>query len=256
MKQAFAVARENSRKAAKTSAIQYNKRTAPIKFKLGDRVYLKEEALKAGRSKKFRMNYSGPYRIIDRLRETTFKIKPIYGGKSKVTHVNRLKLAKGLEDLTCDFRDNLVQNPNRNNDSQTEDELDNDTTSLKDPHDNTEENQTDEPSVELRTETDPIPTGTQLLPPPAHNYHLRKKSDEEKPSSEIRENENVENVDEKGLIEGTVDLNKESQRSDLKPLESSKTFAPTKPLNTDYSDTINLRRSKRLIEKSLNQPKK
>jgi len=247
MKQAFAMARENSRKVAKTNATQYSKRTAPIKIKLGDRVYLKEEALKPGRSKKFRMNYYGPYRIIDRLRDTTFKITPIYGGKSNVTHVNRLKLAKGLEDLTCDFRDNLVQNPNHD-ESQTEEELSNATMSLKDPRDINEGNQTNEPSVELRTETDPIPTVTPLSSPPAQNYHLRKRAVEEEPSGEIQGNENVRNVDERVLVKKTVDQNTEKQRNDLEWLESDGTSTLTKSTITAYSETIILRRLKRLID--------
>jgi len=57
MKQAFEVARINSKKAALKSAKQYNKTAKAVTYKVGDEVYLKKEAIPKGKNKKFAYGY-------------------------------------------------------------------------------------------------------------------------------------------------------------------------------------------------------
>jgi len=82
MKQAFEVARTNSKKAALQSAKQYNKAATAVTYKVGDKVYLKKEAIPKGKNKKLAYRYSGPYRITNKLDETTFELTPVLGGKT------------------------------------------------------------------------------------------------------------------------------------------------------------------------------
>jgi len=99
MKETFRTVRDRLREAASRREIQYNRNSAPIRFRVGDKVYLKNEKGSLDPKRKFRSRYIGPYRITDRFDETTFKVVPIYGGKPQVTHANRLKPAKGLEEI-------------------------------------------------------------------------------------------------------------------------------------------------------------
>jgi len=99
IKETFRTVRDHLREAASRREVQYNRNSAPIRFRVGDKVYLKNEKRFLAPKKKFRSRYIGPYRITDRFNETTFKVVPNYGGKPQVTHANRLKPAKSLEEI-------------------------------------------------------------------------------------------------------------------------------------------------------------
>lgn len=68
----------------------FNKKSADVKFKVGDRVYLFTPAVKVGTSAKLAKKWTGPYRIIE-LREVNAVVKEIFGRKQMTVHVNRLK---------------------------------------------------------------------------------------------------------------------------------------------------------------------
>ena len=63
-------------------------------FKVGDRVWLNDTAVPKGLSRKFHLQWSGPYTVLNRLGSTNYHIKPESGNrKPKVVHRNRLKSA-------------------------------------------------------------------------------------------------------------------------------------------------------------------
>ena len=107
---ALELAHEATTKAREEGAKQYNKRSKPINITIGDRVYLRNMAKKKGECKKWRKLFVGPYRVVDRLDETTYHIKEIYGPDSQVVHYNRLKLCSSCEDpFTATDRRNYVK---------------------------------------------------------------------------------------------------------------------------------------------------
>ena len=64
-------------------------------FEQGDRVWLNNQAVPKGLSRKFHLPWAGPYVVLSRLGDVNYHIKPESGnGKAKVVHRNRLKLVK------------------------------------------------------------------------------------------------------------------------------------------------------------------
>jgi hypothetical protein len=70
---------------------QYDKRAIETKFELGDRVLWDVRVTKTGTSKKLNPRYQGPYRISKVNSHSTVEIRSYKGGKTELTHVNRLK---------------------------------------------------------------------------------------------------------------------------------------------------------------------
>jgi len=68
----------------------YDRKAKCRKFEVNDLVYLYNPAIKPGLSKKFRMNWTGPYRVVTRLSDLNYEIVD-QRNKKLVVHVNRLK---------------------------------------------------------------------------------------------------------------------------------------------------------------------
>ena len=60
---------------------QYNKKTAEVKLKVGDLVLLHNTVVAPGLKRKFRVRWTGPYRITRQPSAVTFMIRPLTGGK-------------------------------------------------------------------------------------------------------------------------------------------------------------------------------
>lgn len=84
-----AIARENLDRSKLRSKYYYDKKINPYAFKRGDNVYLLREPSKG----KLGDQYSGPYRIIEKLPNNNVKIA-LSREKSKIVHENKLKIAK------------------------------------------------------------------------------------------------------------------------------------------------------------------
>ncbi|KAE8739346.1 hypothetical protein FOCC_FOCC015160 [Frankliniella occidentalis] len=95
----FRIVRERMRRAARASRTYYNKRAKVPKFELGNLVYLLEKSHKKGVSRKFRKRYSGPWRLEEKRSPTTWRLKRVYGRKERVVHSDRLKIARGFDDV-------------------------------------------------------------------------------------------------------------------------------------------------------------
>ncbi|KAE8738016.1 hypothetical protein FOCC_FOCC016513 [Frankliniella occidentalis] len=95
----FRVVRDRMRRAARASRAYYNKNARHPKFELGNLVYLLEKSHKKGVSRKFRKRYSGPWRLEEKKSPTTWRLKRVYGRKERVVHCDRLKIARGYNDI-------------------------------------------------------------------------------------------------------------------------------------------------------------
>jgi len=58
-------------------------------FKIGEKVLLKDETLRRGRSKKLEAPWTGPYRITEKVSDVNYKIQ--IKRKTICVHANRLK---------------------------------------------------------------------------------------------------------------------------------------------------------------------
>ena len=92
MKKAHALARENTLDAQKRQKEQYDKKATERRFDVGDLVYMTEPVVPKGLSKKFRVRWKGPYRVIDQLGNCLYEILSPGEQKSRRIHANRLKL--------------------------------------------------------------------------------------------------------------------------------------------------------------------
>lgn len=72
---------------------RHDKNAGDEGYRVGDRVYLRVETVPSGMSRKLAPKWSGPFRVIEKLSEVTFKIHDVSRGEDKVVHANRLKLA-------------------------------------------------------------------------------------------------------------------------------------------------------------------
>ena len=69
----------------------YNCKVHGDPFKPGDLVWLFNEALAKGESRKLRRPWRGPYRVITQLSDVTYRIQHTGNNKSTVVHFDRLK---------------------------------------------------------------------------------------------------------------------------------------------------------------------
>ena len=91
LKTVFKSARENLLQNKERSKVTYDKKTKERPFKVGDLVYLTNDASRPNRSKKLSSSYTGPYEILEQTSPVNFSIK-ISNKRSVIVHCNRLKL--------------------------------------------------------------------------------------------------------------------------------------------------------------------
>ena len=91
LREGFTLARKNLLDARVQQKLQYDKRAKEIDFQVGDRVLLDVKVTKLGTSKKLNPRYQGPFRISKVYDNNTVEIRSYNGGKTQMTHVNRLK---------------------------------------------------------------------------------------------------------------------------------------------------------------------
>ena len=86
-------AREHLRAAQKRQKDHYDQRIAGEQIEVGDRVFLHDPAVKKGQTKKLHSPWQGPYIVITRIGDVTYRIQAVDNPrKRKVVHFNRLKL--------------------------------------------------------------------------------------------------------------------------------------------------------------------
>ena len=81
-------AKNNLAEAKEKQKYYYDKDKKLVEYKIGDHVLLKEQASIPG---KFNMRYIGPYRVIEKKSDVTYKLLDIENKTEYVTHIDRLK---------------------------------------------------------------------------------------------------------------------------------------------------------------------
>jgi transposase InsO family protein len=81
--------RENLIKRKEISKKHYDRNTKDKKFRVGDKVKLRAENVRRGRSQKIDAQYLGPYEVLEVLSDTNVRIK--MGRKELVVHVDRVE---------------------------------------------------------------------------------------------------------------------------------------------------------------------
>ena len=95
LKGAYDTIRINLEVAQKKRKDAYDGQCAGIDFKIGDRVWLFNPAIKTGHTKKRSSLWRGPYTVIDRLSSVNYKFQLIGTTKTQIVHRNRLKICYG-----------------------------------------------------------------------------------------------------------------------------------------------------------------
>lgn len=100
----------------------YDRRRHGEPFKEGDRVMLYSPVVPRGRSKKLHCPWSGPFKVLKKLSEVTYRIRHCQGGRKRmVVHFNRLKLCpanmrsqlQSSQDGALNQVDDVVSHPER-----------------------------------------------------------------------------------------------------------------------------------------------
>jgi hypothetical protein len=93
MKLAEAASQEHKEKVI----ARRNQGVKPVRFKVGDLVYLKNKVLPQNQCKKWNLKFLGPYTILRQLSPVNFEISAVYKKDIQVVNADRLKLSKAAE---------------------------------------------------------------------------------------------------------------------------------------------------------------
>ena len=95
LKNAYDVIRVNLDAAQKKRKDVKDKHCSEMNFRIGDRVWLFNPAVRVGQAKKFSSMWRGPYTVIDRVSPVNYRIQLIGTTSTQIVHHNRLKLCHG-----------------------------------------------------------------------------------------------------------------------------------------------------------------
>ena len=103
IKDAYDTARVCQEKSDSVRKKAYDAAHHPVDFEEGSLVLLHSSARKPGISPKLSKQYDGPYRVVQRMSDVTYKLSHVDSGKSTISHVQRIlplftKVADGEED--------------------------------------------------------------------------------------------------------------------------------------------------------------
>ena len=92
MKQAFECVRQHTTHRVDLNSINYNRQIRATSFTVGEQVWLSNEEIVSGISKKLLDKWIGPYVIIQKINESNYMIKPVKpGGRKQTVNKSRLK---------------------------------------------------------------------------------------------------------------------------------------------------------------------
>jgi hypothetical protein len=109
LSEAYEVVRKLNKIGREKQKAHYDKNTKLVTFSVGDYVCLKEMAVGAGMSRKFRNHWRGPYLIAKRFSDLNYQIQ-IKPGKYMTVNVNRLKKCQEGEKIGNKQRQPLKRN--------------------------------------------------------------------------------------------------------------------------------------------------
>ena len=95
MKMVHEMARESLLKAGQKQKWLYDRRVSKHKYNVGDAVWLRLYIKPRGLSKKLQLRWEGPFKIINKLSDLTYKVQKHKNATFKIVHFNRLKPYQG-----------------------------------------------------------------------------------------------------------------------------------------------------------------
>ena len=93
LKQVYEIVRKENRRGQRHSKRYYDKRAHVREFNLGDLVYMTDPFAKHRPKKKFADKWGGPYEIIEKLSQLTYRVRK-NNGYIMITHINQLKVCQ------------------------------------------------------------------------------------------------------------------------------------------------------------------
>jgi len=107
---AMKLAEEASQLNKERSIARRNLTAKPVRFHVGDLVYLKNKILPQNQCKKWNLKFLGPYTISRQMSPVNFEIKAVYKRDTQIVNADRLKLSRKAEGpVTALARDRLNQ---------------------------------------------------------------------------------------------------------------------------------------------------
>ena len=98
LSKAWEAARSNIAKSQKKQKHQYDKKSRPMKYKIGDRVMVYMPHEMQGKSRKLALPHHGPYRIVD-LTPSCVTVRPVDNPQAKSIVVNQDRISRCHEEL-------------------------------------------------------------------------------------------------------------------------------------------------------------
>ena len=95
MRTVHELARNSLLEASQRQKLVYDRRISKHTYKVGDAVWLHSYAKPKGLSRKLQLRSEGPFKVIEKIADLTYKVKKSRKASFKVVHFNRLKLYRG-----------------------------------------------------------------------------------------------------------------------------------------------------------------
>lgn len=89
------MARDSLLEASQRQKLLYDRRVSKHRYAVGDAVWLRSYTKAKGLSKKLQLRWEGPFKVVGRISDLTYKVQKNKKSDFKVVHFNRLKPYKG-----------------------------------------------------------------------------------------------------------------------------------------------------------------
>ena len=89
------LARNSLLEAGQRQKLAYDRRVSKHTYKVGDAVWVRTYAKPKGLSRKLQLRWDGPYKVVGKISDLTYKVQKSRKTSFKVVHFNRLKLYRG-----------------------------------------------------------------------------------------------------------------------------------------------------------------
>ena len=89
------LARNSLLEASQRQKLAYDRKISKHAYKVGDAVWLRSYAKPKGLSRKLQLRWEGPFKVIGKISDLTYKVQKSSKASFKVVHFNRLKLYRG-----------------------------------------------------------------------------------------------------------------------------------------------------------------
>ena len=95
MRTVHELARNSLLEASQRQKLAYNRRVSKHTYRVGDAVWICSYAKPKGLSRKLQLRWEGPFKVIEKISDLTYKVQKSRKESFKVVHFNRLKFYRG-----------------------------------------------------------------------------------------------------------------------------------------------------------------